>query len=455
MSDAPFRHPLAALRAQLGCSASEYLRRLDARHRQLGHGAMATRREKVARWEAGVCAPELTAQLAMADLHGIDEDAVRELGWPHWLMLAFDGDEAVLATPWTPVGTVTSMAATARGGSVDRRGFLIASGTTLAAIATDWSGSLDQVPAAGVASAAGRRRLDAVTLSHLQRRLEHLRHLDDVLGGGELRRLAVAEFDLVSKLAGETVYDEATGRQLFSTVCEAGRLCGWLHFDSGLHAAAQKYYLSALRASATAGDPEIGANVLAFMAIQTYSVGDPHEAVGLVEAAQDKVRGKTTPLVRSILHARAARAWSKTPGGRTACTRELHAAREAFAQGRRDDDPPWAYWVTEAEIEMLAGSCALDLGDPRQALRFFTAARAANYAADGYARDNVLFLTRAADAHLALGQIDEACGTARQAYEQNGGVDSARPSSALADFRRHLMPHANVPAAAEFLELTT
>jgi tetratricopeptide (TPR) repeat protein len=190
------------------------------------------------------------------------------------------------------------------------------------------------------------------------------------------------------------------------------------------------------------------------MAIQTYSVGDPHDAVGLVQTAQDQVRRRTTPLVRSILHARIARAWSKTPHGRFACASELNAARDALAQGRRDDDPPWAYWVAEGEIEMLAGSCALDLGDPRQALKFFEAARVADYAAQGYVRDNALFLTRAADAHLALGQIGEACGIARQAYEQNGGIDSARPSGAIADFRKRLHPHRTVPAAHEFLELT-
>jgi hypothetical protein len=54
--------------------------------------------------------------------------------------------------------------------------------------------------------------------------------------------------------------------------------------------------------------------------------------------------------------------------------RELSAARDALAQGRRDEDTRW-------------------LG------------RTADYAAGGYVRDKALFLTRAADAHLALGQI--------------------------------------------------
>jgi hypothetical protein len=58
MAELPvYRHPLAALRVSLGnLSASAYLDLLDRRHRELGFGAMATRREKVARWESGACA---------------------------------------------------------------------------------------------------------------------------------------------------------------------------------------------------------------------------------------------------------------------------------------------------------------------------------------------------------------------------------------------------------------
>jgi hypothetical protein len=266
-----YRHPLAELRARMGVSATRYLQLVDSAHRALGHGAMATRREKVTRWEAGSCAPELTAQLAMAELHGVPLEAVHELGWPDWLLLALPGEE-ILAAPWTPAGTVASMTASARGGSVDRRGFLIATGTTLATITGDWTNS---VGSASAVSTTGRRRLTPGMIDHLERRLDGLRHLDDVLGGKDIRHTAMAEFELLAKLAGQTVYDSATGTRLFQAICEAGRICGWLHFDQGLHASAQKFYITALRASATAGDPVVGANVLAFMTIQTYSVGNP------------------------------------------------------------------------------------------------------------------------------------------------------------------------------------
>ncbi|MER7128159.1 hypothetical protein [Streptosporangium saharense] len=136
------------------------------------------------------------------------------------------------------------------------------------------------------------------------------------------------------------------------------------------------------------------------MAIRTYSVGNPQHAVDLVQAAQNQTgQRRTTARVRSMLHARAARALSKTPHGRTACAHELSLARESFARGAHDDDPPWIYWMTEGEIE-------------------------------------------------------EACTAARQAFERSSGVDSTRPSGAITGLRKRLKPHRSTPVVRDFLELT-
>lgn len=196
----------------------------------------------------------------------------------------------------------------------------------------------------------------------------------------------------------------------------------------------------------------MGANTLAFMAIQTYSEGNPQDAVNLVRTAQEQAAGCTTPRVRAMLHARAARALSKT-GDPTGCARELDGARDAYAKGPRDDDPPWSYWLDEGEIEMLAGSSALDLGDPRRALHYFAAARDAQYSTAGFVRDHSLYLTRMAHAHLDLGDLDAACATASQALDQSGGVDSSRPSTSLRDLRTRLAPHRGAQPVRAFLSM--
>lgn len=441
-------HPLAALRDEMGLSATAYLRLLNEHHKALGFGSMMPlRREKVTRWEKGLHTPDQAAQLAMADLHGVPADAVRQLGWPAWMQQAFPCDATVLRAPWTPAGTMESTAAAAQGGPMDRRGFLFATGATLTSLGTEWAGALTSLPTSS--AGGGRKRLAPLLIPRLEQRLDDLRHLDDVLGGAELRTLAVAEFNLLTQLADETVYDSTTGQRLFSALAEAARICGWLHFDTGRQAAAQSFYISALRASATAGDRASGANVLAFMAIQTYSVGNPADAVNLARTAQTQAGRRATPRVLSMLHLRAGRALSKV-GDRKGCAHELSAARDAYAAGPSDDDPPWSYWISEGEIEMVSASAALELGDPQQALTYFAAARQGTYSTET-TRDNALWLVRAADAHLRLGDVDSACAVAEQALDQSDSVGSARPVSALNDFRAQLKPHREVRAAREFL----
>ncbi len=441
------QHPLAALRSALDLTAAKYLDRLDDVHHTLGYGRMAKRREKVSRWETGVNDPDEPARYAMAHLHGIPQAAVTELGWPDFLLLAFPDDRPILDNPWTPVGTVASAAATARGGSMDRRAFLITSGAALAGIAARWSNAVAAPP---LTLHATGRRLDPDVMTRLEHRLDDLRHLDDVLSGSELLPAAIEEYRLLDRIASRATCNSALSRRLFSALAEASRMCGWLHFDADQHAQAQRFYITSLRASASAGDTEVGAHTMNFMAIQTYSKGNPQDAVNLVRTAQSCVTGSTTPRVRALLHARAGRALSKT-GDLKGCAKEFNAARDAFSEGVHDDDPPWAYSITEGEIEMLAGSSALDLGDPRRALHSFAAAQQAEYSVAGHVRDNLLYLTRSARAHLELGDLDAACAVATDAFHQNSSVNSARPSDALGDLRGRLTPHRDVPAVRDFL----
>ncbi|MCZ1012146.1 transcriptional regulator [Streptomyces lydicus] len=444
-----FNHPLTFLRYAFGpkpLTAEQYLRLVADRHAALGYGAMATRREKQSRWESGAATPELPARLAIADLHCIPAEAVHTLPWPDWLLLALD-NRSVVDLPWTQTGMLHALADTARGGPMDRRAFLIATGATLTGAADHFLASLGHPTSTAT---TGRLTVTPAMVDHLDQRLDHLRHLDDTLGGGTLRTLATEELKLASSLLDDARYTSTVGTRLHSVVAEGARLCGWLFFDSGHHAAAQRYFLTALRAAAAADDHATGANTLAFMAIQTYSTGNPADAVDLVEVAQNAVGRGATPRVKAMLHARIARAYAKT-GQHKECAHALNAAFDAHAQGPHDDDPAWSYWLSTGELENLTGSCALDLGDPARALCHFDAALAAAYDQDGYHRDHALYLTRTAEAHLAQGDIEHACASASRAVTLLGGVASARSSSTLNGFRDKLAPHHEAPAASDFL----
>lgn len=443
-------HPLVRLRTKLGWSQARYARELDAVHRALGLGGMPHERQKIYRWESKRVVPDPSAQRAIAALHGIPDHLRQTLPWPQWLAAActetdrglFFGNQAV---------TVEMLSNLAKGGPVDRRKFLIMSSAALGASITDWQDALGALLSP---SPNGRRRISAVMVDHIETRLDRLRHLDDALGSTQLRNLSMAEFAFVTSLIQDAHFDEPTGRRLYAAAAEAARICAWVHFDDGYQAQAEQYFDAALRTSAIAGDALIGAYALSFRAIQHYTAGDPRDAVALLEAAQAQTRHTATPRFRAMLAARAARSHS-IAGDQRACARALHQARDLLAIGPRDDDPPYLYWVDLGEIEMIAGSSALQLGDPREALRRFDAAIAANYDGDDqYPRTHAIYLARAADAHLALRDLDQAVAVAEHAVRCLGGVDSARSSATLDALRSRLSEHRNVAVVRRFLDLT-
>lgn len=153
-----------------------------------------------------------------------------------------------------------------------------------------------------------------------------------------------------------------------------------------------------------------------------------------------------------MISARAARAYSKA-GSRRDCARMLHQARTMLDQGPHPADPEVLYWVTPGEIEMIAGSSALELGDPTHALGCFGAAIKADYRGDDqYPRSHAIYLARAAEAHLARHDLDAAVSHAEHARRCLATVSSARSAAALAGLRARLARHASSPTVRAFLD---
>ncbi len=279
--------------------------------------------------------------------------------------------------------------------------------------------------------------------------------MDDELGSGQLAQLARSELALIAQLLRTGRCPEAAGRRLYSLASEASRQAAWNYFDQRQHAAARHYFETALRASATGGDRPAGAYALSFLAVHCYSTGQAQQAVSLLQTAQVELAGSQTPRMAAMLAARAARAHSKA-GDRRACAHMLHEAREALDRGPRPDDPPTLYWVTHGEIEMIAGSSALELGDPAEAIRRFDAAISADYRGDDqFPRSHAIYLARAADAYLAMHDLDAAVDQAAHAVRCLHGVDSARSASTLAELRAKLAVHVKSPVVRDFLESTS
>ncbi len=361
--------------------------------------------------------------------------------------------EAVASAPlaWDRTGTMSAISRVLDRSDLDRRAFVIASGATLAGVAAKWQAALD---GRDVLSGKGSRQVSNELISHIDVRLGHLRHLDDELGSSQLARLARSELGLIARLLQDGSYTSTAGRRLCSLACEASRQAAWDYFDQGEHAAAQAYFETALRASATSGDRVAGAYALSFFAVHCYSTGQPQLAVSLLETAQGSLGRAGTPRMQAMLAARSARALSKV-GDLRACAHMLHEARRALDRGPHPDDPDTLYWVTEGEVEMIAGSSALELGDPAEAIQRFDAAISADYRGDDqYPRSHAIYLARAAEAHLALHDLDAAVERAAHAARCMRGVGSARSDSTLASLRAKLAHHTRSRAVQDFLAVT-
>ncbi|GAA1961653.1 helix-turn-helix domain-containing protein [Kitasatospora viridis] len=348
--------------------------------------------------------------------------------------------------PWNRDGVLAVLGELVDGGGVDRRGFITA-GAALSTSARSWSRVLGARLPGHPASFVGPALLD-----HMEDRLDHLRRVDDELGSGEVHKLARSELSLAVKLLKSLRYRGPAADRLYAIAAEAARQAAWSAFDQNRPGIAQRYFDASLRGSAEVGDRIGGAYALSFAAIQCYSSpGQAGRAVSLLDTARTHVKGCGTPRMEAMLAARTARALSKT-GAKKGTAHQLHLARTALDKGRREHDPKILYWVDYGEIEMIAGSSALELGDPAEAVRCFEAGLHARPGAEEFPRSHAIYLARAAEAHLALHDLDAAVAHANRAALCLGVVDSARSASQLQGLRALLAPHDAHTGVREFLQ---
>ncbi|MYW02325.1 hypothetical protein [Streptomyces sp. SID3343] len=362
-----------------------------------------------------------------------------------WPDRTWPQDRAVLSTdgltgPWEPETTLEALSVVAH--DVNRRSILAASGAVLLTPLQHWFFE----PARAQAAIRGRR-VDAALVDGIDQIIDTKRRLDDTLGGGMLYDSVRGELRLVLTLLKNSTYTEDIERRLYAAAAELARLGGWACVDAGHDGAAQRYFNAALRAAHQSGDRALGANILGFMGVQATRTGDPRDAVTLLTSAHAGAAGTLTPTVRAALLGRLARAH-----GRLGNTHAVQAAADdAFAllaKGRPEDDPPWIYWATTADLAGMVGEAYAYLGDTERAEENLRHA-IETMDPQAHPRDRVLLLIRLAELHLT-GDVDRACAIATEALTAAEGLDSERVITDLASFRTHLAPHRGSTAAADF-----
>jgi hypothetical protein len=274
------------------------------------------------------------------------------------------------------------------------------------------------------------------------------RMLDNKFGWARMRETVVRYLDaeVTPLLLGR--FDSATGEELFASAAELTRLAGWMSYDAGLHGLAQRCLIQALRLAATAGNHELGAEILATMSQQAIYLRCPTEAIDLARAARHAagevgVAALTAEALVAEAHGHSLR------GDEKACAVALDRAEHALDQADRSKDPDWISYLDEAYLAARFAHCfsALERGDLAGPF-----AQRSLTMDDRYRRGKQFNLALRAITHAQANEPEQAGRVGIAAISATKGVRSARSVDYLRQLAIRLAPHAGLPAVADFLE---
>jgi hypothetical protein len=327
---------------------------------------------------------------------------------------------------------------------VDRRIFLLLTETALTAQAHEW---LIARPVSNVSSSAGRT-VEPGLVDHLDVVTSGLRRMDDQMGGGSLVDLVKAQTAYVVSLLRDGRYTDSTGRRLYGTVGELLRLGGWVSYDSGDGAQAQRFWVAALQSAHTAGDNALGANILGFMSEPARDTGRPDDAAKLMATALAGYKGGS-PRVSAILHMRAALAHA-LKGDAAESKRAIDSAHAAFRNPPPESgEPDWCYWMDDGMLHEQTGTSFMWLKDYPTACQHLEISLQADQ--NSQVREGALRLTRLATAYARQREPEQASQVGIRAIDTLASkVNSPRVIAGIERLRNEMEPYHQVPAVQDF-----
>lgn len=133
-----------------------------------------------------------------------------------------------------------------------------------------------------------------------------------------------------------------------------------------------------------------------------------------------------------------------------AAERALSAVDEIYPFPGPADDPPWAYWLSADEVQIMAGRVWTELRRPMRAIPILE--QATGGYGDHVPRETALYLTWLAEALIQAGEIDAAAGHAAKALRLARRACSHRTLERVATVRARLASWAATAAVAAFEE---
>ena len=203
-------------------------------------------------------------------------------------------------------------------------------------------------------------KLDAAYVESIHARIQELVRMDMHFGGDHSSGLALKLFQSVVRKLGSAEIDPTIEADLYSAAGELGELAGWLLFDAGKHELVRRVNNEALNLLRMAGDRSMEILTLQNMSMHAGFLERPREALRLADMVL--AQNKLSPRLRALFLTRKARAFA-LGGDDVSADRSFDEATSLYLDGVRDDDPAWAWWITDQELAWHRAMIHSDNGD--------------------------------------------------------------------------------------------
>ncbi len=203
------------------------------------------------------------------------------------------------------------------------------------------------------------RPVDQSYVEWVRSAVQQLVVMDNQHGGDDIASLAVRTFRSVHHRLGTGAYQPKIEQDLQAAAAELAEVAGWLLYDANRHTAARQLNHEALFYARLAGDLNMERLTLQNMSTQAVKLHRPTEGLALARQLLDT--NPLSPRLQSLFRIREARALADCGYARDALA-SFARARTLFLDGVPDDDPPWAWWITDRLLSIQEGMCYASLG---------------------------------------------------------------------------------------------
>ncbi len=275
----------------------------------------------------------------------------------------------------------------------------------------------------------------------------HYRRLRDTVPSRSLLPPVLGHLELISDLLSSS-NSEITQAGLTAAANVTASLAGRLAVDLGDLAGFRRHYRSALAHAQASGDDQLRAYTLGSMSYWMGVIGNGQEAVLLAERAQRLMPGDAPPAAKAWLETFEARARSRV-GDTAAALGAMDRAEAALTESPAEEQPlsPWPALYRRG-LARHRGGVATNLGLPEMARSAF------QQGLEGPLPPlyRACALCDLAASHVQVGEVEEACRLAGEAFEVGVAMGSHRTVRHVRKVRDQLDPQKAMRAVRELDE---